>query len=75
MDVAMPEMDGYETTREIRKLEKSDQKINIFAITAHSDNSDRKMAEEAGMNGYITKPIKLQQLQEALTPLSRIYQI
>ncbi len=75
MDVAMPEMDGYETTREIRKLEKSDQKIKIFAITAHSDNSDRKMAEEAGMNGYITKPIKLQQLQEALTPLSRIYQI
>ncbi len=62
MDIQMPEMDGYEATRQIRKLGLEANSIPIVAITANTQNSDRNDCIEAGMNDYIAKPIVKKQL-------------
>ncbi|MRT92799.1 response regulator [Ancylomarina sp. 16SWW S1-10-2] len=54
MDIKMPEMDGYEATRQIRKMNKD---VIIIAQTAYSLVGDRDKSLEAGCNDYITKPI------------------
>jgi PAS domain S-box-containing protein len=56
MDIKMPEMDGYEATRQIRKFNK---KVIIIAQTAYGLKGDREKAINAGCNEYITKPISL----------------
>jgi CheY-like chemotaxis protein len=55
MDIQMPEMDGYEATRQIRQFNK---KVIIIAQTAYALNGDREKSIESGCNDYISKPIK-----------------
>lgn len=59
MDVRMPEMDGYETTQAIRKLDRPDNQIPIIAMTADAFDSDIEKALESGMNDHIAKPIEI----------------
>jgi CheY-like chemotaxis protein len=63
MDVQMPEMDGFEAARAIRKDEAGRKKhIPIIAMTAHAMTGDRGRCIAAGMDGYITKPIRAHDL-------------
>jgi CheY-like chemotaxis protein len=65
MDVQMPEMDGLEATRDIRKL-KNVKQPRIIAMTANAMQGDRELCIAAGMDDYITKPIRVNELVEAL---------
>jgi CheY-like chemotaxis protein/HPt (histidine-containing phosphotransfer) domain-containing protein len=67
MDVEMPEMDGLAATAAIRKREElKDGRIRIIAMTAHAMKGDRERFLDAGMDGYIAKPIEVRQLYEAV---------
>lgn len=67
MDVMMPVMDGYQATKEIRKLEdKKISNIPIIAMTANAFEDDRQNAIDAGMNDYISKPIKVETLYSVI---------
>ena len=69
MDVQMPEMDGFETTRRIRDVTSSvlDHRIPVIALTAYALAGDRDRCLRAGMNGYLSKPIVPEALADALT--------
>jgi len=65
MDVQMPEMDGLEATRVIRK-EFPDRRVRIIAMTANAAVEDRATCLEAGMDGYVSKPVRLEDLRGVL---------
>jgi len=59
MDIQMPEMDGLETTHAIRQQEEgTDRHMPIVALTANVLNGDRERCLQAGMDGYVSKPIQ-----------------
>lgn len=68
MDCEMPEMDGFEATEKIREQEhnKAITKVPIVALTAHVEAEHRQRVFNVGMNYYLTKPVTLQKLREAL---------
>lgn len=67
MDVHLPELDGYETTRRIRAQEAGTQRrVPIVAVTACAMDGDRERCLEAGMDAYLSKPIRPAELAEAV---------
>ena len=69
MDLQMPEMDGIDATKMIRRTElEQGGHIPIIAMTAHAVKGFREQCLEAGMDGYISKPVRKQQLYEAIKP-------
>jgi len=66
MDVQMPEMDGLEATRRIRRLPSFVRDIPIIAMTAHAMQGDKEKCIQAGMNDYISKPVTPKGLSEIL---------
>ena len=70
MDVQMPVMNGYDATRAIRKLtDTAKASIPIIAMTANAFEEDREEAINAGMNGYVAKPIDIKKLFETLSEI------
>jgi two-component system sensor histidine kinase/response regulator len=70
MDVQMPEMDGFETTRQIRRQELTrGTHIPIIAMTANAMDGDRELCIASGMDDYVSKPVSRQSLAEAIARL------
>ena len=66
MDIQMPEIDGFEATAQIRARETGDQRVPIIAMTASAMEGDRERCLEAGMDDYIAKPLRPDQLDAVL---------
>ena len=66
MDIEMPVMNGYQATLMIRGLNRSDNDIPIIAMTANAFSDDKEEACRVGMDGYLTKPLRMECLQKTL---------
>jgi two-component system sensor histidine kinase/response regulator len=66
MDLQMPVMDGLTATREIRKLEGDGRRTPIFALTANAMTGQLERCLDAGMDGFLTKPLQIERLRETL---------
>jgi CheY-like chemotaxis protein len=66
MDVNMPGLDGYSATRKIRSLPGPSRRIPIIALTADAMQEDKERCLDAGMNDFISKPFRLQELESVL---------
>ncbi len=73
MDTNMPDLDGNETTKKIRELEKSsDTRIPIVAVTARVFDDDRKEAFDSGIDWFLPKPVIVEQMVEAINKLVKL---
>jgi CheY-like chemotaxis protein len=74
MDVQMPELDGFEATRRIREAEHSEgrRRTPIIAMTAHAMKGDRERCLQAGMDGYISKPVRAPELSKTIAQFAHI---
>jgi CheY-like chemotaxis protein len=71
MDVQMPKMDGLEATRRIRAKRGDADRPTVIGLTANALQGDREICLQAGMDDYLTKPVRLDQIQDALRNYSR----
>ncbi|MBF0417300.1 MAG: response regulator, partial [Magnetococcales bacterium] len=74
MDLQMPDLDGHETARKIRSADPEqflNTRVPIIACTAHALETDRQRCQEAGMNGFLRKPYRSEELLAALDPFLR----
>ena len=67
MDVQMPELDGFEASREINRRWPGERRPRIVAMTANAMQGDRELCAAAGMDDYVAKPIRPEALAEALS--------
>jgi len=76
MDCMMPITDGYEATKEIRKMEKDkniEKEVLIFALTANAGESEREKCKSYGMNDYISKPVKKEIIENMVIKWFNLY--
>ena len=71
MDVQMPNMDGYTATQRIRDLDDSRAEIPIIAMTANAYDEDRRKAQEAGMDGFLAKPLDVDEMMRLLGNITK----
>jgi CheY-like chemotaxis protein len=71
MDVQMPEMDGLEATRRLRQRFQDDERPRVIAMTANAMQGDRELCLDAGMDDYVSKPVRVQELAAALARSGR----
>jgi CheY-like chemotaxis protein len=70
MDLQMPELDGLEATQQIRRGESRDRRVRIVALTAHAMQGDEGRCIEAGMDDYLTKPVRAEELDRILSRIA-----
>jgi len=69
MDCQLPGLDGYETTRRLRRLETNGRRTPVGAVTANTGEGEREKCLAAGMDDYLAKPLRLEALRSILSRL------